>query len=111
MQSILPHGADHWPQPTDQTNLLDRPLWVERLRQVPNSHIRDLNQQLAEIAEIEGVIYLDLHSKFTDINGDLLPHLSTDGLHLSHQGYQVWKTQLETVLFSSQMPPTSRRSP
>lgn len=111
VQSILPHGADRWQQPTDQPNLPDPPLWVKRLQQVPNSHIRDLNRQLAEIAEIEGVIYLDLHSKFTDINGDLLPHLSTDGLHLSHQGYQVWKAQLETIPFSTQITPTSRRSP
>ncbi|MEB3336238.1 MAG: GDSL-type esterase/lipase family protein [Leptolyngbyaceae bacterium] len=87
LQSILPHAGD-------------RTTWEgrERLKPVPNSRIRTLNRQLESMASEEKVYYLDLHPLFTDQQGDMRPELTTDGLHLSHQGYWVWRSAL--VLFS-----------
>lgn len=67
----------------------------DRLLTVSNVRIRQLNHQLKAIALAEGVKYLDLHPLFTDAQGNLRPDLSTDGLHLNHQGYLVWRSALE----------------
>ena len=84
VQSILPHGAE-------------QATWEGRsqLLAIPNSYIRELNQQLEAIAIEEGAYYLDLHPLFTDTAGSLRPELSTDGLHLSAQGYLVWSSALQ----------------
>ncbi|MGI0487924.1 SGNH/GDSL hydrolase family protein [Pantanalinema rosaneae CENA516] len=101
VQSILPHGGDQIPQrytkslPPSPTNSTAFPVWVDRLPQVPNRHIRWLNRELAAIAKEEQVEFLDLHSFFTDIRGDLRDDLSTDGLHLSQKGYKIWRSQLQ----------------
>lgn len=84
VQSILPHSGD-------------RATWQgrDRLKAIPNSHIRELNRQLAAIAAEEGVYYLDLHPLFTDAQGNLRTDLTTDGLHLSSQGYLVWRSAIQ----------------
>ncbi|MBL1178751.1 SGNH/GDSL hydrolase family protein [Pantanalinema sp. GBBB05] len=102
VQSLLPHGGpqitQRYTKSAEQTttaNPPSLPVWVDRLPKVPNRHIRWLNRELAAIAKEEQVEYLDLHSFFTDIRGDLRDDLSTDGLHLSPKGYQVWRSQLQ----------------
>jgi lysophospholipase L1-like esterase len=84
VQSILPHGGKE-------------ATWEgrEKLLAIPNSRIRQLNQQLQSIAVKEGVKYLDLHSLFTNQQGNLRREFTTDGLHLSPTGYMVWRTALQ----------------
>jgi lysophospholipase L1-like esterase len=84
LQSILPHGGAG-------------AKWEgrDRLRAIPETRIQDLNQELEAIARQEGVYFLDLYSLFTDAQGDLRADLSTDGLHLNAQGYQVWSIALQ----------------
>lgn len=98
VQSILPHAG---------SRLLRSPIGsasqhgyqaVPRespLALVSNDYIQKLNQALAAIAAEEGVDYLELYPYFTDSNGDLSAELSTDGLHLSVKGYQVWRSRLQ----------------
>ncbi len=83
VQSILPHSTE-------------KVTWEgrDRLLSIPNSHIQELNQKLKAIAQREGVIYLDLYPLFADAQGNLKRELSTDGLHLSPQGYLVWRNAL-----------------
>jgi lysophospholipase L1-like esterase len=83
VQSILPHSAD-------------KVTWEgrDRLLAIPNSRIQELNGKLKAIAEAEGAIYLDLYPLFADTNGNLKTELSTDGLHLSPQGYLVWRNAM-----------------
>lgn len=95
VQSILPHvgtGIRHYSQPAKP------PLWVLRLPSMPNASIRTLNQTLAKMAHEEGVDYLDLFPHFADAEGNLRAELTTDGLHLSWAGYQVWRSQLSSIL-------------
>ena len=66
-----------------------------RLDSIPNSRIRNLNQQLADLAQREGAGYLDTHSRFSDIDGNLRLDLTTDGLHLNRRGYEVWQLALQ----------------
>ncbi|MGL5511065.1 MAG: GDSL-type esterase/lipase family protein [Microcoleaceae cyanobacterium] len=84
IQSILPHGGE-------------TATWEgkKRLLKIPQSRIRELNQQLRAIAQKQGAFYLDLHPLFTDQDGQLRSELSTDGLHLNEQGYMVWRTAIE----------------
>jgi lysophospholipase L1-like esterase len=84
VQSILPHAGSH-------------ASWQgrDRLATLSNDRIRQLNQKLAAIATTEKVRFLDLHPLFTDAEGNLRSDLSSDGLHLSSQGYLVWRSALQ----------------
>lgn len=61
---------------------------------VPNAKILQLNQDLKILAEQSNIIYLDFYSRFTDNSGNLRSELTTDGLHLTPAGYQVWQFAL-----------------
>ncbi|NEQ69725.1 MAG: lysophospholipase, partial [Symploca sp. SIO2D2] len=86
VQSILPHGAE-------------KATWEgrDRLLSIPNKDIQEINQALKEIAQDEGAIYLELYPLFADTDGNLKMELSTDGLHLNQQGYQVWSYALQVL--------------
>ncbi len=66
-----------------------------RLDRIPGDRVARLNQRLATIARQENAQYLDLYSAFADFDGNLRPELTTDGLHLSAQGYQLWQQRLQ----------------
>jgi lysophospholipase L1-like esterase len=68
-----------------------------RSQKIPNGRIRHINAQLAIIAQKQGANYLNIHNWFTGIDGNLRPELTTDGLHLSLAGYQVWQFALEQI--------------
>jgi lysophospholipase L1-like esterase len=65
-----------------------------RLSAIPNERIRNLNQQIAAIAQQEGVGYLNLNALFTDTQGQMRQDLTTDGIHLTRRGYEVWQDAL-----------------
>jgi lysophospholipase L1-like esterase len=68
-----------------------------RLAAIPSDRTTLLNQQIAQLVEQEGVKYLALTSAFTDSNGILHRDFTTDGLHLSPQGYAVWTSALRSI--------------
>ncbi|MGB2927202.1 MAG: GDSL-type esterase/lipase family protein, partial [Limnothrix sp.] len=55
----------------------------------------NLNRQLQAIAAQENAGYLNLHTLFVDGEGKMRSDLSTDGLHLNRQGYQVWQQAMQ----------------
>ncbi|MBK1988115.1 G-D-S-L family lipolytic protein [Sphaerospermopsis aphanizomenoides BCCUSP55] len=65
--------------------------------QISNRRIRYLNSKIAVIAKQEGAYYLNIHNWFTDLDGNLRSDLTTDGLHLSPQGYDVWRFALQQI--------------
>lgn len=65
-----------------------------QLIEISNARIRHLNRQIEAIAQAEGAQYLDVYSQFIDAQGNFRSELTTDGLHLNAQGYQVWRSQL-----------------
>ncbi|NET37848.1 MAG: hypothetical protein F6K19_38565 [Cyanothece sp. SIO1E1] len=73
-----------------QADVIVHSILPTRLVTLSNPQIRQINQQLAILAQQEQVSYLDLQSEFTDAWGDLKANLTTDGLHLNPQGYNVW---------------------
>jgi lysophospholipase L1-like esterase len=86
MQSILPHGGDRMTSEKRE----------KLLANVPIRRIFQLNTRLAEIARNTGVHFLDLQPLFADNTGFLRSELSTDGLHLSQEGYLVWRSAIQT---------------
>lgn len=87
LQSILPHSAE-------------RATWEgrDRLLGLPNQNIQGINEKLEDLAESEGILYLNLYPLFADEQGKLKTELSTDGLHLNRQGYTLWNTALQVFI-------------
>lgn len=64
----------------------ERPEHSSKVKIRNNATVRELNQQLAVLP---GVTYVDLYDYLTDAQEQLNDTYTTDGLHLSPQGYQV----------------------
>ena len=79
------------------SHIIIQSILPTRRPKIPNTRIRNLNAQLARIAKEEGVNYVNIHKWFTDFKGDLRQELTTDGLHLSLNGYEVWQTAIEQI--------------
>jgi len=54
-----------------------------------------INKKLKKQAEIFKITYIDVYSSFTCEGNKLNPDYSNDGLHLTGDGYIVWKSLLE----------------
>ncbi|NEO62293.1 MAG: acylhydrolase, partial [Moorea sp. SIO4G2] len=78
-----------------QAQLIIQSILPTRATAISNQRIRNLNQQIAQIAQQEGAAYLNLHKLFTDSKGQMEPNLTTDGIHLTPLGYQVWQEALQ----------------
>ena len=77
-----------------QAQVVVQSVLPTRLKNIPNERIYNLNQQIAAIAQQEGTGFLNLYSVFADEQGQLQQDLTTDGIHLSRRGYQVWQEAL-----------------
>lgn len=65
-----------------------------RLANLPSGLIRRVNHAIANVATQRTATFLDLQTTFADGQGQLRPELTTDGLHLSRQGYDVWQSTM-----------------
>lgn len=82
--SILPHRGE-------------KATWErkDRLAAIPIDRIQELNQRLREMAIAAGGDFLDLYPLFANPQGMMRPELTSDGLHLSPQGYGVWSAAIQ----------------
>ena len=78
-----------------RSRLIVQSILPTRHNRVPNPRIRNLNQKLASLVQQEGASFLDLYENFTDGQGQMRQDLTTDGLHLSPRGYEVWQAALK----------------
>ena len=60
-----------------------------------DEHIAFVNAGLKKIASDKHITLIDLHPNFMDASGKLDKRYTQDGLHLTAEGYQVWKALLE----------------
>ena len=77
VQSILPINANLFPRRVDTTVIVS------------------LNSQLQELAQEFFFPYLDLYSKFSNEQDQLDSKYTLDGVHLTGQGYLLWKEVIE----------------
>jgi lysophospholipase L1-like esterase len=80
-----------------QARIIVHSILPTRLVSIPSQRIRILNSQIAQMTQQQRVDYLDLHPSFADGIGNLRYELTTDGLHLSRLGYQVWRIAMLAV--------------
>ncbi|MGD2180717.1 GDSL-type esterase/lipase family protein [Lusitaniella coriacea] len=87
--------ARHLRKTHPESEIVLQSILPTRRAELSNARIRRLNRQIVQIAQQEGANYLNLHSLFTDEQGQMRPELTTDGLHLSREGYGVWQSAMQ----------------
>ena len=63
-----------------------------------NSDILLLNKEIENIATENGLVFINLHPLFLDVDGQLDSSLTQDGIHLDANGYLIWKKELQKHL-------------
>jgi len=69
------------------------------------AEIEAINANLAALARRDGIRYLNINDALAGDDGLLLDEMSSDGLHLSKSGYEVWVRALRPVLTGLLGPP------
>jgi lysophospholipase L1-like esterase len=59
--------------------------------------IEKINEQLARLADGKKIRFVNINAQLTGANGELLPGVSGDGLHLEEKGYDIWFTAHEPI--------------
>lgn len=77
-----------------QAQLVVYSILPTRIRELSSDRIQRVNQRLSTLASHQGATFVDLHPTFSDSQGLLRLDLTTDGLHLSPQGYTLWEAAL-----------------
>ena len=54
-----------------------------------------LNKRLEALCDEKGIVYIDLWTLLADKNGKLRADLTNDGLHLTGEGYVVWRDAIK----------------
>jgi GH35 family endo-1,4-beta-xylanase/lysophospholipase L1-like esterase len=67
--------------------------------------IERINDQLAKLADGKTIRFLNINKGLSDDDGDLLPGVSSDGLHLEEPGYDVWARALSPIFTELLGPP------
>lgn len=62
-----------------------------------NSSIIKFNESVNQLSKKYNTEYIDLHSHFF-LNGEINPKLTKDGIHLSPEGYSLWKSVIEKYI-------------
>jgi lysophospholipase L1-like esterase len=69
--------------------------------------IKQINDELAKLADGKMVFYLNVNDRLADVDGKLFDGMTIDNLHLSVKGYQVWADGLRPLLTKILGPPAS----
>ena len=64
----------------------------------PNDKIPKLNKMIKRYAEESGAYYLDYFTALEDGNNGMIKEYTTDGVHLTLEGYQVMEPLVENAL-------------
>ncbi len=67
--------------------------------------INQINEKIARFADGKTIRCLNINDKLADKNGKLFEGMTTDRLHLSLKGYQVWADALKPLLRELLGPP------
>jgi lysophospholipase L1-like esterase len=87
----LEYIVDEIRQAHPEARVVLQSILPTRLGALPNTRIRKINAELETIARKQGAMYLELNSRFTEPGDILRRSLTTDGVHLSRNGYLVWQ--------------------
>jgi lysophospholipase L1-like esterase len=65
---------------------------------IVNQDVMALNRYLINLADAHHCTHIDLHEPFCDQSGALKERLTTDGVHLSDEGYALWERVIDPYL-------------
>lgn len=74
-------------------------LPVEKEKGIDIQKIKGLNNKLQSMCEEFHIEYINLYDKFSNDEGFLIEEYSYDGVHLSSNGYEVWKNILDSYIY------------
>jgi lysophospholipase L1-like esterase len=74
------------------------PVSAMEQEMVLNKEITELNSFVEAVARQEGRTYVDLHSHFADKRGAMQECYTTDGVHLTPEGYRLLESRLAPYL-------------
>ncbi len=60
--------------------------------------IDNANELIAQLADGEKVIFLDIGSKFMNPDGSISPEIMYDYLHLTPKGYEIWADAIQPTI-------------
>jgi len=66
-----------------------------------NPLVLEFNTRIKPLASEMNYQYLDLHSLLKDEKGELKEEYTADGLHLKPPAYEIWKSEIDKVLGTS----------
>ncbi|MBP0001333.1 MAG: lysophospholipase [Cyanobacteria bacterium SID2] len=92
-EEIIRQLRDHHPQ----ARLVVQSILPTHHEAVSNDRIRTLNRELRAMSQEFGAMYLDLYPHFSDERGRLRSDLTTDGIHLSNGGYELWQLFIRQI--------------
>ncbi|PKO17975.1 hypothetical protein CVU37_06490 [candidate division BRC1 bacterium HGW-BRC1-1] len=84
--------------------LPDSKLWMLSTFPTAGNHadfnplVKELNERVRAQAELHGTEYVDLHPVLADPKGELRTEFTSDGIHLTPQGYDAWTSEMERLL-------------
>lgn len=93
-EDIIETFSEAYPEATLVLNSL-LPMKLNYL--APDTVFR-VNSSLKSLAASADALYLDIWSAMVDKTGQVLPDILEDEVHLSHQGYKIWATELDKLL-------------
>ena len=63
------------------------------------NQIPEINAKLKELAKKRNITFIDLFPLFTEKNTNILREkITTDGLHINAEGYEIWEKELKKHL-------------
>lgn len=63
-----------------------------------NTAIADFNAKLVELAQEKGAVFVNLYPLY-ELNGEMNPELTVDGIHLTPEAYDLWATEIEQYIY------------
>lgn len=70
------------------------------------AQIKQVNASLQEAAAKHRYTFVDLHTEFIDPAGKMQQHLTNDGLHLTGEGYLLWKHLIYPYVYQYEKKPS-----
>ena len=74
-----------------QAQIVVYSVFPTRWENITNDRVEALNRHIAAVAGETAVEYRNIYNQFQDAEGSMRAELTTDGLHLNTQGYDVWR--------------------
>ncbi|WP_164464121.1 GDSL-type esterase/lipase family protein [Bacillus sp. PK3-056] len=82
-------------QKSERTQIIvESVLPVSKSHGINNTKIIELNNDIKKMTEEFNITYIDLHSKMVNEEGNLKENFTVDGVHLTGDGYMVWKNSI-----------------